>query len=92
MDIIYGEPLGPRVNSVVPLEDYKLLLTFDNGERRIFDAKRLLDMKAFAPLKNKPFFNLVRIEHDTISWPEDIDYCPDTLYMQSAPVADTVFV
>lgn len=90
MDMICGEPLGPRVKAVAPLDGYKLLLTFDNGERRIFDAKQLLDTKVFSPLKNKFFFNLVRVEYDTIAWPEDIDYCPDTLYIQSTPVTDSV--
>ena len=37
-DLIIGELLGPRVVHVQPSEGYKLILTFTNGERRIFDA------------------------------------------------------
>jgi len=82
-DIISGSPLGPRVTTVIPTDDYKLLLTFTNGERRIFDAKPLLDMAVFKPLLNKSFFQSVKVAYGTVIWPQDIDYCPDTLYSES---------
>jgi hypothetical protein len=82
-DTINGNPLGPRVVYVQPCEDYKLILKFTNGERRIFDARRLLDIPVFSPLKSKPFFDSVFIAYGTVGWPQDIDYCPDTLYMES---------
>ena len=40
-EIIKGAPLGPRVVSAVPCDGYTLLLTFNNGEKRKFDAKNL---------------------------------------------------
>jgi len=85
-DIIYGAPLAPHVTEVVSSDEYKLFLTFDNGEKRVFDAKPLLSMKVFAPLKNKGFFKTVKVEYGTIAWANDIDYCPDTLYNESVPV------
>jgi len=86
-DIIHAAPLGPRVTKAVPMPDYQLLLSFTNGEKRVFDAKGLLCYKVFKPLENKQFFDLVQVAHGTVLWPNDIDYCPDTLYMQSAPVS-----
>ena len=86
-EIIKGAPLGPRVVSAVPCDGYTLLLTFNNGEKRKFDAKVLLDIPVFSPLKNPDFFNSVNVELGTVVWPNDIDYCPDTLYMQSVPIA-----
>ncbi|MCL2107427.1 MAG: DUF2442 domain-containing protein [Oscillospiraceae bacterium] len=83
--IIHGEPLPPRVVSVSPDMNYKLQLAFDNGERRVFNAKPLLSLKIFEPLKNKQFFNMVQVAHGSILWPNDIDYCPDTLYLESVP-------
>ena len=83
-EILRGKPLPPRVVTAVPADDYKLHLTFNNGERRVFDAKPLLPLGVFAPLKSKPFFYSVRVEHGSIAWPGDIDYCPDTLYLESA--------
>ena len=85
-DIIKGAPLGPRVTEVIASDNYELLLTFNNGEKKKFDASSLLDMKVFAPLKNIAFFKSVKVEFGTVVWPRDIDYCPDTLYMQSVPV------
>lgn len=85
-EIIKGAPLGPRVIEVVPNDNYELLLTFNNGEKRKFDAKQLLDMRVFAPLNNIAFFKSVKVEFGTVVWPQDIDYCPDTLYEQSVPM------
>ena len=84
-DIINGGPLGPRVTAVTPTEDYKLLLTFTNGEQRIFDFTPLLGMAVFKPLSNKSFFLSVKVAYGTVIWPQDIDYCPDTLYSESVP-------
>ena len=85
-EIISGTPLGPRVTDVIPNDNYELLLTFSNGEQRRFDATQLLDIKVFEPLKNLSFFKSVKVEFGTIVWPQDIDYCPDTLYAQSKPI------
>ncbi len=85
-EIIKGAPLGPRVIEVIPNDNYELLLTFNNGEKRKFDAKQLLDMRVFAPLNNIAFFKSVKVEFGTVVWPKDIDYCPDTLYEQSVPM------
>lgn len=82
-DIIKGAPLGPRVTEVIPNDNYELILTFNNGEKRKFDAHQLLNIKVFAPLKNIAFFKSVKVEFGTVAWPNDIDYCPDTLYAQS---------
>ena len=85
-DYIYGEKLGPRVTAVSPKEGYRLILTFNNGETRLFSAEKLLEMKVFEPLKKPEFFNAVTIQYGTVVWPQDIDYCPDTLYAESVPL------
>ena len=85
-DIIKGSALGPRVTAVIPAEDYMLQLTFTSGEQRMFDAKPLLEMAAFEPLTNISFFKSVKVAYGSVSWPQDIDYCPDTLYMESVPL------
>jgi len=87
-DLIYGGKLGPRVTAVTPTDDYNLVLTFTSGERRIFNALPLLDLAIFKPLVSKSFFQSVKATHGTIQWPQDIDYCPDTLYMESVPIND----
>ena len=85
---IHGEKLGPRVVEVLALDDYKLLLTFNNNEKRIFDASKLLDFKAFKSLNNIEFFKSVSVKFGTVAWANDIDYCPDTLYAESSPYTE----
>jgi len=73
-----------QIIKVKALNNYNLLLKFDNGEIKIFDVKPLLDKPVFQPLKNKNLFKKVHVVYDyTIGWNDDIDMCPDSLYMQS---------
>ena len=52
--------MNPRPVQVEPLENYELLVTFQNGERRIFDVKPLLCKPLYAALKNKAFSRLAK--------------------------------
>jgi len=84
--MVWGEDrLRPRITAVKPMDDYALLLTFDNGETRIFSAKPLLSIRAFEPLRNRGLFEAAQVAYGSVAWPGDIDCCPDTLYEQSIP-------
>ena len=72
-----------RIKKVVPLEDYKLLVEFENGEKRIKDMKPYLNKGVFSKLKNKDFFNTVKIVYGTICWENEIDLCADSIYENS---------
>ena len=56
------------VIDVEPLNDYKLLLTFENGEKRIFDVSPYLDKGIFQELKNEEKFRTVHVSFDSIEW------------------------
>ena len=71
---------------VKPLEQYCLLITFDNQERRIFDVSPYLDDSFFAPLKNPAIFMTAKINPITVEWAGGIDICPDELYYNSKPI------
>lgn len=75
-----------EVINVEPKEDYILLLTFENGEKRIKDMKPYLEKGVFQKLKEKKFFNQVKISFGTICWNNEIDLCPDNLYETSTPI------
>lgn len=75
--------MNPRVAEVTTLEGCRLRLVFSIGERRIFDASPYLVYPAFRKLTNAVFFAMARPEHGTVVWPENIDFCPDTLYVES---------
>jgi len=70
------------------LDDLRLLLTFEGGERREVDIGALVPLDGvFEPLTDPDFFKQVRVEPDvgTIVWPNGADVCPDVLYDQSRP-------
>jgi len=73
----------PKLKAVVPLPDYQLLLTFDNQEQRQFNMKSYLDKGIFAELKDENLFRSVRVNFDTIEWPNGADLCPEVLYVKS---------
>lgn len=74
-----------RIKDVKPLKDYKLLVEFENGEKRIKDMKPYLEKGVFSKLKNKNIFNKVKIAYGTICWDENIDLCADSIYETSCP-------
>ena len=84
--------MNPRVNHLIILDDFRLSLSFANGEQRIFDVTPYLGYPAFSRLGNKGFFTLARVEHGTVAWPNDIDFCPDTLYLESVREEDEKYL
>ena len=72
--------MNPRVNKVIPKEDYTLILHFSNGEIKQYDIKPLLDKGVFNQLKDPSVFKQVHVSFGTVEWPGEIDICPDTLY------------
>ncbi|MBS4099461.1 MAG: DUF2442 domain-containing protein [Sulfuricella sp.] len=77
--------MNPRVATVVALENHKLMLTFTNGEVRVFDVAPYLDAPVFQPLRNPGYFSLAKVVRGTVTWPNEADFCPDTLYELSIP-------
>lgn len=72
--------------SVIPLENYRLRIEFDNGEIRIFDVKPLIRGSWMGELADESYFKTVRIGGLSVEWPHEQDICPDQLYEQSKPV------
>jgi len=69
--------------SVKAIQDFKLLITFDNGEIKIFDMKPYLDTGIYKELKNIEIFNSVRVSFDTIEWSNGADLDPEEIYKMS---------
>lgn len=81
--------MNPRVTKVIPESDYRLVLEFSGGERREFDVSPYLDKGIFTKLKEKEYFEQVRVSMGTVEWPEGQDFCPDTLFELSKAIAQT---
>ena len=73
------------VKEVKALENYMLLLTFENNEKKLFDIKPYLAKGKFSELKDKTLFKTVKISFDTIEWANHLDLDPEILYSDSKP-------
>jgi len=82
--------MNPYVKSVRPQHDYCLLLTFENGEKRIFDLKPYLEKDVFKQLKNVSLFKTARVVSGSVAWHGEIDLSYDTLYLSSIPVKSSI--
>ena len=77
--------MNPYVKTVKALPDYKLALSFENDEERIFDVKPYLQCGVFAQLENLARFRAVRVVAGSVEWPGELDLSYDTLYVESQP-------
>jgi len=75
--------MNPRVSSVQALPEYNLKLFFDNGEKGIFLVEPYLNYSVFEPLKDQTIFGQVKASMGFVSWNGEIDFDPDTLYLES---------
>lgn len=70
------------VCEVQHVSGYKLLLTFEDGQRTVVDLEPHLDGEIFELLKDLAYFKTVRVNEDidTIVWDNGADFSPDFLY------------
>jgi hypothetical protein len=79
--------MNPRVIYVEVLNQHQLLVTFTNQEQRIFDVSEYLTLPVFQVLANPAYFKQVEVAHGTVSWSDEVDFCPDTVYLKSKPIS-----
>ena len=68
------------VKKVQPESDYMLLLTFENGEKRLFDMKPYLDLGIFRELRDITLFNSVHVSFNSVTWDNQADFDPEALF------------
>ena len=96
MRMFYDEKLGDYiccagkpalcVQEVTARPDHTLLLTFSNGERRVYDARQIMTHALFAPLRDPAFFMTARCDGCTVTWDGELDIAPEALYEQGVPL------
>jgi hypothetical protein len=66
-----------------PLPQYRLALSFSNGEEGIVDLSDKVGSGVFAAWENPASFAQVKITAEgAVEWPGEIDLCSDALYLQ----------
>ena len=90
--IVYGgEPKEPiKVRQVKVLPDKMLLIRFNNGETRLFDAT-MLEGPAYEPLRDENVFSEPEIDHGVVTWLQGaIDCAPEYMYHHSFEYSEVV--
>ncbi len=77
--------MNPYVKNLTPLPDHRLLLNFENGETRAFDANPYLERGVFKRIQHPGLFALAGVVAGSVEWPGEIDLSYDTLYLESQP-------
>jgi hypothetical protein len=75
-----------KVTAVKTLDDYRLKLSFNTGETRVFDVRPYLSKGIFTELRDPSYFRSVRLAFGTIAWPNEQDFGPESLYVESRPL------
>ncbi len=64
-------------------EGYRIWLRYSDGSTGEVDLSHLAGRGVFEAWKDRSFFETVHLsEAGAIAWSEDIELCPDALYMQ----------
>lgn len=86
-DIVYADDFNKtnlKVTEIKIISELCILVTFSNGEKRIFDATYLLQFPVYKNLQNFDVFKNAYLENGIIVWDNGkIDISTDTLYNNS---------
>ncbi len=71
-----------KVKKAKYLGDYKIKITFNDGNEGIVDLSESLEGKVFERLKDKQNFSKFRVDEElgTIVWENGVDLAPEYLY------------
>lgn len=75
--------LRPTAVKVAPLCDYRVAVTFDNGQQKVFDVKPYIRGNWYGALRDEAYFKSVRVNGFSIEWADGQDICPDELWEDS---------
>lgn len=75
-----------NVKNVAPLPDHRILIDFENGERKIFDVTPYICGSWFGKLSDPDYFRTVRPCGDTVVWADGQDLAPHEIYELSESI------
>ena len=72
-----------RPTEVEPRDGYRLWIRYTDGAAGIVDLSHLAGRGVFKAWQDLTFFRSVSLTaNDAVAWGEDIELCPDALYMR----------
>ena len=96
--------IAPKIKTVTPLNERRLLVTFVNGVQKVYDCHRVMNLERFQLLKSEAFFKAVTVDPGGygISWDDELDLSEyelwnngveaqqSTSWSQAGPVAQQI--
>jgi hypothetical protein len=73
----------PKIRDVKPRAGKALLVTFDNGDRRVYDCTPLLRNDVFQPLRDDAIFRCAHADSHGygVVWNDDIDLAESEIWL-----------
>lgn len=75
--------IPPRPQKVEVLENYRLKILFDNGEKKIYDMTKNLKERFYKNLIDIDYFKTVKVSGITLEWKNGEDIDPNEIYENS---------
>lgn len=81
--------LQPKIIDLIPTNDYKLILSYESGEKKEFNVMPYINGDWYSELLSIDYFLSVQIICDGIGieWPNGQDISPHELYDNSIPLS-----
>jgi hypothetical protein len=79
----------PKIRSVRPKRGKVLLVTFENGEKKLYDCTPLLQSEVFHPLADEALFRCAHADPSGygVVWNDDIDLAESEIWINGRPAA-----
>ncbi len=68
------------VSEAMPCGNGCISIVFDDGSHGVFDCTPYMLDPYWKQLKDESFFNTVRVDCGTLTWPNDIDIAPEEVW------------
>ena len=77
--------MPPKIKNIIPNDNFTLLITFDNGIKKIYNFSQKFIDDRYQLLKNLAFFKSVQIEPGGygLYWNDNIDISENELWQNS---------
>lgn len=92
-DVVYANDneVELKVKEFKIIAELYMLVTFSNGEKRVFDLKPLTKYPIYKALENYNIFKEAYIENGVLVWQNgEIDISPETIYKESYKYEEVV--
>jgi hypothetical protein len=83
----YGMESYPKIKQVEPIAGKKLLVTFSNNTKKVYDCTSLLKEEAFSPLLDNALFRSVKADKHGygVIWSDEIDLSESEIWINGMP-------